>query len=189
VLILRDVLRWQAAEVAELLDSTVASVNSALQRAHATLESVQADDPDLAPQDDRTQALLQQYVAAFESYDVDLLVTLLRDDVAFSMPPFEVWLTGPAEVGRFLLGTGAGCRGSRLLATSANGTAAFGSYKPAGPDAAPGVTHEPWSIQVIEVTDDRISGFHSFLYPELFPAFGLPERLTDSDAPAVDSDA
>src|SRR4051812_20181851 len=171
VLILCEVLKWQATEVAELLDSTVASVNSALQRARATLDAAQLE-PTAAPLDERQRELVARYVDAFQRYDVESLVALLRDDVTFSMPPYELWLQGPVEVGHWLLGQGIGCRGSRLVPTAANGCAAFGSYRPAGPGA-----WEPWSIQVIDVSGDRISAIQSFLYPEWFPFFGLPTRL------------
>jgi len=174
VLILREVLRWQASEVAELLDTTVVSVNSALQRARATLESVSADATRPLAADSDQQELLARYVDAFERYDITSLVSLIREDALFSMPPYALWLEGPLEISRWLLGTGIGCRGSRLLPTSANGCAAFGSYRPAGPGR-----HEPFAIQVIEVSGGRISGFHSFLYPELFAAFGLPSSLED----------
>jgi RNA polymerase sigma-70 factor (ECF subfamily) len=172
VLILRDVLRWQASEVAQLLDTSVASVNSALQRARARLASVDPDSTDPASVDATQQDLLDRYVAAFERYDIATLVTLLHDDVKFSMPPYPLWLRGPREVRRWLLGPGSGCRGSRLVATAANGSAAFGSYRPAGP-----AVHEPFALQVIEVTGTRITGWHNFLGPELFPAFDLPASL------------
>ena len=176
-LILRDVLRWQASEVAELLDTTTASVNSALQRARATLQTVQRDGTSAAVVEPDQEELLRRYVDAFESYDVAALVALLRDDVEFSMPPYDLWLHTPADVAGWLTGTGIGCRGSRLVATSANGCAAFGSYRVAAPDAPEGVTHQPFALQVIEVREGRISGWHNFLYPELFPAFGLPTEL------------
>jgi RNA polymerase sigma-70 factor (ECF subfamily) len=173
VLILREVLRWQASEVAELLDTTVVSVNSALQRARATLASVSMDDTSSLATDSDQQELLARYVDAFERYDITSLVSLIRQDALFSMPPYALWLEGPLEISRWLLGQGSGCRGSRLLPTGgANGSAAFGSYRPAGPGR-----HEPFAIQVIEVSGGGISGFHSFLYPELFPAFGLPPGL------------
>ncbi len=172
VLILREVLRWQAAEVAELLDTTVVSVNSALQRARATMESVAVDGEKLAPVDADQQELLARYVDAFERYDVTSLVALIHEDATFSMPPFALWLRGPVEVGRWLLGQGLGCKDSRLVATSANGCAAFGSYHLVAPGR-----HEPFAIQVIEVSGGGISGFHNFLYPELFAAFGLPPYL------------
>ena len=172
VLILREVLRWQAAEVAELLDTSVASVNSALQRARATLAASNlesAGPTEIAPEQ---QALLARYVEAFERYDISSLVALIHEDATFSMPPYPLWLRGPLEISRWYLGQGIGCRGSRLVPTAANGCAAFGAYKPAGPGV-----HEPFSLQVIEVSDGRISGLHHFLYPEIFPAFGLPTRL------------
>jgi RNA polymerase sigma-70 factor (ECF subfamily) len=172
VLILREVLRWQASEVAELLDTTVASVNSALQRARATLEAadVEAADPTLS--DPRQQQLLARYVDAFERYDISALVALLHDEVKFSMPPYPMWLRGPVDVGRWMLGPGIGCRGSRLVATAANGCAAFGQYRPDGHGG-----HQPWALQVIEFSGERIAGLHNFLKTELFSAFGLPPRL------------
>jgi RNA polymerase sigma-70 factor (ECF subfamily) len=171
VLILREVLRWHAAEVAELLDTTVASVNSALQRARATLaeRDLSGSHPVAADQ----RALLAAYVDAFERYDVAKLITLLHSDVVMSMPPYDFWLRGPAEVSAWLLGTGSGCRGSRLVATTANGGVAFGSYRvdPAG-------GHTPWALQVLEVSGGVITGYHHFLDTAvLFPAFGLPEHL------------
>ncbi|MDQ6726136.1 MAG: sigma-70 family RNA polymerase sigma factor [Actinomycetota bacterium] len=173
VLILREVLRWQASEVAELLDTTVVSVNSALQRARATLDSVSADSTSPLAADSDQQELLARYVDAFERYDITSLVSLLREDALFSMPPYALWLEGPLQISNWLLGQGIGCRGSRLVPTGgANGCAAFGSYRPAGPGR-----HEPFAIQVIEVSDGGITGFHSFLYPELFAAFGLPSHL------------
>jgi len=171
VLILREVLRWQASEVAELLDTSVVSVNSALQRARATLASVDVDPGHTKIDDDQAE-LLDRYVDAFERYDITSLVSLLHEDATFSMPPHPLWLRGPVEVGRWMLGQGIGCRGSRLVATAANGCPAFGSYRPAGPG-----THKPWSIQVLEISGGRICGLHNFLYPELFPAFGLPVIL------------
>ncbi len=172
VLVLRDVLRWRASEVAELLDVSVASVNSALQRARATLSAVKGEPTDSSPSDPQQQDLLARYVSAFERYDIPALVALLGEDAMFSMPPYSLWLRGPLEVSRWLLGEGAVCRGSRLVATSANGCAAFGSYHPTGPGV-----HEPFALQVIEVSGGRISAWHNFLYPELFPVFGLPSRL------------
>ena len=173
VLILREVLRWEAGEVAELLETTVAAVNSALQRARATLASAHIGEvPGPASMDPEHQELLARYVSAFERYDIDALVALLHEDATTSMPPFPLWLRGPVEIGRWFLGQGAGCRGSRLVATSANGCAAFGAYRPSGPG-----THEPFALQVIETSGGRITAIHNFLYPELFAAFGLPPRL------------
>jgi len=176
VLILREVLRWQAAEVADLLDTTVASVNSALQRARATLAArpVDGDGPRGELADPAQAELLARYVAAFERYDIAALVTLLHEDAVMSMPPYYFWLRGPEEMGRWFLGRGIGCRGSRLVATAANGQAAFGSYRP---DPAGGWA--PWAIQVLDVAGGRIVGHHNFLDTDLFAVFGLPPRLDD----------
>src|SRR5439155_26147859 len=171
-LILREVLSWQATEVAELLDSSVASVNSALQRARATLATVDIDESRLHPDDADQQALLARYVDAFERYDVSRLVTLLHEDVIQSMPPYTLWLRGADEVGRWLLGPGSGCRGSRLLATSANGCPAFAQYRSDGQGG-----HTPWALQVLEISGGRVVGFHNFVDPDLFPAFGFPTHL------------
>jgi RNA polymerase sigma-70 factor (ECF subfamily) len=172
VLILREVLRWQASEVAELLDTSVASVNSALQRARATLADCEIDQLDPANIGPEQQVLLEKYVDAFERYDITSLVALLREDVQFSMPPYNMWLQGPDEVAKWLLGTGIGCKGSRLVATAGNGCAAFGSYR----QTRAGL-HEPFALQIVELSGGRISGIHNFLDVELFAAFGLPARL------------
>jgi RNA polymerase sigma-70 factor (ECF subfamily) len=172
VLILREVLRWQATEVAELLDTSVASVNSALQRARATLATRDVEESSVGAVPADQQELLARYVDAFERYDIPALVSLLRDDAIMSMPPYDFWLQGPVEMGRWFLGKGIGCRGSRLLATAANGSAAFGSYRP-----DPQGGHFPWALQVIEVSGDRIVGHHNFLDTNLFAAFGLPAHL------------
>ena len=116
--------------------------------------------------------MLDRYVDAFERYDISSLVSLLRDDVVMSMPPYDFWLSGPVEMGKFFLGKGIGCEGSRLLAVEANGMAAFASYKP-----DPQGGHAPWSIQIIEISGDRIVGHHNFLDTALFAAFGLPAHL------------
>jgi RNA polymerase sigma-70 factor, ECF subfamily len=176
VLILREVLRWKATEVAELLDTSVASVNSALQRARATLGN--SDAYSAKPVTAAQRALVAKYVDAFEKYDIPALVTLLRDDAVMSMPPYPLWLQGPDQVARWMLGHGIGCRGSRLLPTAANGNPAFGQYRPDGDGG-----YSPWALQVIEVSDDRIVGFHNFLNTEIFSAFGLPDHL---DASHVD---
>ncbi len=172
VLILREVLQWQASEVAALLETTVASVNSALQRARATLDGLELVDGDVELEPD-DEELVARYVSAFERYDIDSLVTLLRDDVTFSMPPHALWLCGPLEVHRWMLGPGIGCRGSRLIATRANGCPAFASYKPDGTGAL-----LPWSLQVVELADGRIAAIHNYLNTELFEQFGLPPALT-----------
>ena len=175
VLILREVLRWKADEVAELLETSTASVNSALQRARATIAQVDITEADtFAPMDAEQQALLARFVDAFERYDLDLLTSLLHEDATQSMPPFSLWLRGPDEVRAWWLGPGAGCRGSRLIATSANGTPAFGQYKP-GP--VPG-TLEPWGVHALDVVGGRIVAINTFLDTDrLFPLFGLPPRL------------
>lgn len=177
VLILREVLRWKAHEVAELLDTTVASVNSALQRARSTLAASDIADTDpYDPMDDQQAALLARYVDAFERYDIDSLVALLREDATLSMPPFALWLQGPADIGRWHLGPGIGCRGSRLVPTLANGMPAFGQYRPSGP----GGRHEPWSLQVIESSGGQIVGLNAFLDTQsLFPLFGLEPQIED----------
>jgi RNA polymerase sigma-70 factor, ECF subfamily len=172
VLILREVLRWQAAEVAELLGTSVQSVNSALQRARATMSAREADAQvaDVTTGDQRE--LLARYVDAFERYDITSLVSLLHEDAVMSMPPYDFWLRGPVEMSRFFVGPGAGCRDSRLVATAANGCAAFGAYHPDGLGG-----RGPWAIQVIEVSGDGIVGHHNFVDASLFAAFGLPSRL------------
>ncbi|MGA8112793.1 MAG: sigma-70 family RNA polymerase sigma factor [Actinocatenispora sp.] len=175
VLILREVLNWSAAEVAELLDSSVASVNSALQRARATLGE-QGGVPSPAPLDERQRELLSRYVSAFENYDLTALTALLREDATLSMPPLPLWLTGPTEIRAWMLGTGSGCRGSRLVPVAVNGMAGFGQYRPSGP----GGRHEAWALQVIELSGDRIVGLNNFLDTErLFPLFDLPATLDD----------
>jgi RNA polymerase sigma-70 factor, ECF subfamily len=173
VLVLREVLRWQATEVAELLDTTVASVNSALQRARATLDKLDLDTAHVGAGDaDADQReLLDSYVKAFEAYDMSSLVTLLQDDAQFSMPPFPLWIVGPDDIARFMTTTGAHCEGSKVLVTSANGGPAIAVYHPVEDG------YEPWAIVVLETSDGRISGLHHFLYPELFAEFGLPPRL------------
>jgi RNA polymerase sigma-70 factor (ECF subfamily) len=174
VLILREVLRWQATEVAELLDTSVPSVNSALQRARATLAEQTEESVPAAPVDPAQQELLARYVDAFERYDISQLVTLLHQDAVMSMPPFALWLRGPEEMAKFFVGTGAKCEGSRLLPVLANGMAGFGCY-----NADPAGGHAPWAIQVVEIADGRISAHHNFIGPDLFPLFGLPTHLDD----------
>ncbi|MGH8871282.1 MAG: sigma-70 family RNA polymerase sigma factor [Acidimicrobiia bacterium] len=172
VLILREVLRWKADEVAALLDTTVASVNSALQRARATLAESRPTEADpFRPMDEEQKALLSRYVDAFERYDLDALVALLHDDVVQSMPPYELWLRGHEDIRGWFLGTGIGCRGSVVVpAEPANGLPAFGQYKP-GPEGG----YVPWSLQVLEISRGRIAGLNFFLdTTRLFPLFALP---------------
>jgi RNA polymerase sigma-70 factor, ECF subfamily len=174
VLILREVLQWQATEVAELLETTVASVNSALQRARATLavkDVAAANEPE--PLGEQQRALLARYVDAFERYDMDSLTSLLHEDATWNMPPYELWLQTHLDIRRWCLGPGIGCRGSRLIPTMANGSPAFGQYKPSSDGGL-----EPWSLQVLELSGERISGITFFLdTPAFFPLFGLPPRL------------
>src|SRR3954454_6395325 len=174
VLILREVLRWQASEVAELLDTSVASVNSALQRARATIEDLGLEATDASPKVAGTDEnrLLEEYVKAFEAYDMTALVGLLKEDAAFSMPPWPLWVQGPDQIVAFMNGPGAKCEGSKVLVTRANGGPAFGIYNPAADGTYPG-----WAVVVMEVPDERASGLHHFIYPELFAEFGLPLRL------------
>ncbi len=176
VLILCEVLRWKAAEVAELLETSVASVNSALQRARATLEATNVSAADTSPEVDAADAaMLERYVAAFEDYDMDALTALIHEDAQQSMPPFELWLTGREDILACWVGQGAGCRGSRVIPTrAANGAPAFGQYKP----AENGDGFEPWALQVLEIEDGRVKEFTFFLDTEhVFPLFGLPPHL------------
>ena len=172
-LILCEVLRWQASEVAELLETSVQSVNSALQRARATL-STRELAPEPAELDADARALLDRYVTAFEAYDIDRLTSLIREDATQSMPPYDLWLSGRDDIFAWWFGPGIGCKGSRVLpAGSANGRPAYGQYKP---DPAGG--YEPWALQVIELSGGRIGELTFFLDTErLFPLFGLPSRL------------
>jgi RNA polymerase sigma-70 factor (ECF subfamily) len=174
VLILREVLAWKAAEVAELLDTSVASVNSALQRARATLDAIDLSSTDaFDPADEEQRALLGRYVDAFERYDMDALTSLLHEDATWNMPPYALWLQTHDDVRAWCLGPGIGCEGSRLIPVVANGAPAFGQFKP----GAPGLL-EPWSLQVLEIRDGAIAAVTFFLDTErLFPIFGLPDHL------------
>ncbi len=175
-LILCEVLKWKAKEVAELLDTSVASINSALQRARATLD--QSAIESTSPVSELQQAdreLLARYVDAFQSYDIDALTAVIREDATQSMPPFDMWLNGREDIFTWWYGPGLGCRGSRLLPTVwANGTVAFGQYKP----SESGSGYDPWAVQVVEFEDGRAAEITFFLSTErLFPLFGLPPRL------------
>jgi RNA polymerase sigma-70 factor (ECF subfamily) len=213
VLLLTEVLGWSAAEVAECLDISVAAVNSALQRARATLAARNITSSGPSPREDATEsprhsgtrqqaatarlprhsgtrqhaataglplsdeqsALLDRYVDAFHRYDIDTLVTLLREDATLSMPPYTLWLRGPDAIRSWLLGRGAGCRGSRLVSTRACGSPAFGHYHP---PIEPHGRYTPWGLIVLELDGDRIAGWNSFLDTEtLFPLFELPPSL------------
>ncbi|MCW2527334.1 MAG: polymerase, sigma-24 subunit, subfamily [Pseudonocardiales bacterium] len=170
VLILRDVLRWKASEVAELLDASEVSVNSALQRARAKLseQDLAAAGPDL---NDELQALLGRYVEYFERYDIESLVSLLHEDATQTMPPWPLRLLGSDEIATWLLGPGNGCRGSRLLPLQVNGSPGFAQYR-RSPDGG----YEPFSIQVLEIVDGRIQALNHFVEPQLFAEFGLPHN-------------
>jgi RNA polymerase sigma-70 factor (ECF subfamily) len=180
VLILREVLQWKASEVAELLDTTVASVNSALQRARATLseQNLDASAP-VDEMDDAHRELLDRYAAAFERYDIAALVSLLHEDAVLSMPPYDLWLRGPDQIAQWFVGPGAECAGSRLVALTANGLPAFAQYR-RDPDGG----YAPWAIQVLEISGGRITGFNAFLDTDtLFPMFGLAMRLDAAGEP------
>jgi RNA polymerase sigma-70 factor (ECF subfamily) len=175
VLILCEVLRWKASEVAELLDTSVASVNSALQRARATLEASDLAPGDTSPElAEPDRELLARYVEAFEQYDIEALTSLIQEDALQSMPPFDLWLGGREDILTWWFGPGIGCKGSRVVPTvAANGAPAFGQYKPS-PDGG----YEPWALQVLRLSDGRIVEFTFFLDTDaLFPLFGLPPRL------------
>ena len=179
-LILCEVLRWQAAETADLLGTSVAAVNSALQRARATLAAVQGGTESgesipasAAPAEPGERELLAQYVDAFERYDIDALVKLLADDAVQSMPPYAMWLRGPADIAAWMLGPGAGCAGSRMLPVAANGTMAYGQYR-----ADPEGGHAAWALQFPEIRAGKIVALNAFLgVADLFPSFGLPLHL------------
>jgi RNA polymerase sigma-70 factor (ECF subfamily) len=177
-LLLVEVLGMSAAETAESLEMSVAAVNSAVQRARATLASrngLDCDGADAAEAElsEEQSDLLERYVDAFHRYDVENLVALLREDATLSMPPYTLWLQGPEAIGAWLLGRGIGCRGSRLIATRACGSPAFGQYR-LGADGI----HRPWSLTVLELSGNRIGAWNAFLDTEkLFPLFRLPSEL------------
>jgi RNA polymerase sigma-70 factor, ECF subfamily len=174
-LILCEVLRWQASEVAELLDTSVPAINSALQRARATIAALPAESRPLDVSSGNAD-LLARYVDAFERYDISAFVKLLHEDAVQSMPPYAMWIQGAENIGKWMLLPGpSGCRGSRLLATSANGCPAFAQYRP---DPVGG--YYAFALQVLEISDGRVIGFNSFQDTErIFPAFGFPARLAE----------
>jgi RNA polymerase sigma-70 factor, ECF subfamily len=170
VLLLMEVLGWSAAEVADTLETSIAAVNSALQRARDSLSTRSEESAELSASQ---KEMLDQYVAAFEGYDIDQLVSLLKKDATFSMPPYELWFQGPEAVRTWMLGMGSGCRGSRLLATAACGSAAFGQYR-----VNPNGGHKAWALIVLELSGNQISGVNTFLDTEtVFPHFNLPMEL------------
>ncbi len=174
VLVLCEVLRWQATEVAELLETSVASVNSALQRARATLAQSDAAETTVADLGADDRELLARYVKAFEAYDMEALTSLIEEDAKQSMPPFDLWLRGRDDILTWWFGPGIGCSGSRVVPTiSANGSPAFAQYKPAADGS-----YEAWALQVLEIENGRIAEFTFFLDTEtVFPLFGLPLTL------------
>jgi RNA polymerase sigma-70 factor (ECF subfamily) len=174
VLILCEVLRWQATEVAELLETTVASVNSALQRARATIDARETSTDAAVALDDEDRELLARYVDAFERYDMEALAAVIREDATQSMPPYDLWLRGRDDMFTWWVGPGIACKGSRVLpAGSANGSPAYGQYKP-DPEGG----YAPWALQVVELSDGGIREITFFLETEtLFPLFGLPAHL------------
>jgi RNA polymerase sigma-70 factor (ECF subfamily) len=180
VLLLRDVVRWHATEVAELLGTSDASVNSALQRARSTIAASNLSDTDpVKPMDDAQQELLSRYVDAFERYDMESLTSLIHEDAMQSMPPYELWLRGRDQILTFWQTQGAGCAGSRLVPTVANGRPAFGQYRP----SQTGKGHDPWALQILDFADGRLVELSFFLDTEaLFPLFGLPPHLPPREA-------
>jgi RNA polymerase sigma-70 factor, ECF subfamily len=173
VLILREVLKWKATEVAELLDTTVVSVNSALQRARTTLTEHHVT-ASAAPQpvDEAQQELLARYIDAFERFDIEELVSLLHEDATMQMPPYPLWMRGAGEYRTWLLGPGAGCRGSRLAPIKANGAPAFAQWR-----ADPEGGFSAWSIHVLTLSAGAITAMDFFVDPDLFALFDLPVRL------------
>jgi RNA polymerase sigma-70 factor (ECF subfamily) len=178
VLILCEVLRWKASEVAELLETSVASVNSALQRARATLEASRVEASTTAPSVDAADAeLLARYVDAFQRYDMDALTSLIHEDATQSMPPYDLWLAGRDDILSWWVGPGGTCRNSRMIPTvAANGAPAFGQYRP----VPGGDGYEPWALQVLEIENGKIVELTFFLDTErVFPLFGLPLEYRD----------
>jgi RNA polymerase sigma-70 factor (ECF subfamily) len=175
VLILCEVLHWKASEVAELLETSVAAVNSALQRARSTLDSADVGNASRGSLAEGDHELLNRYVDAFQRYDMEALTDLIHQDATQSMPPYELWLSGREDILRWWVGQGAGCRGSRVIATTtANGSPAFGQYKPSDTGAG----YDPWALQVLEIDGGRIVEFTFFLATDtIFPLFNLPARL------------
>lgn len=173
VLVLREVLDWSAAEVAELLEISVDSVTSALARARSTMRSLDTG-AGARPMGDEDRSLLERYVAAFEAYDVATLVSLLREDAEFSMPPFTFWLQGIVDIEAWWRGPGeAACRDSKVVFTRANGGPAAAVYHAAGDG-----TYLPFALHVFEVQDGRIASICHFLDSSIFPAFDLPAALS-----------
>ncbi|RDL09852.1 RNA polymerase sigma-70 factor (ECF subfamily) [Streptomyces sp. HB202] len=176
-LLLRDVLGFSAREVADLHDCTLASANSALQRARATLADRRdrADELGLPAPGGTQQVLAERYATAFSRYDMEELGLLLHVDATLSLPPYAKWMQGVADIESWLTGPAIGCRGSRLVPTVANGSPAFGQYRP----RTDGTGYEPWALQVLDFCGDRIESITAFRDTAfLFPLFGLPGYLS-----------
>jgi RNA polymerase sigma-70 factor (ECF subfamily) len=170
VLILREVLKWRASEVAELLDTTVVSVNSALQRARTTLAERNVGMAGVPPEIDPAQEeLLARYVDTFERFDIEALVALLHEDVTMQMPPWPFWMRGANEYDTWLRGPGGECRGSRLVRIEANGAPAFAQWR-VDPDGG----YIAWAIHVLTVSEGAITAMDFFVDPALFELFDLP---------------
>ena len=174
VLLLREVLQWRASEVADLLDTSVAGVNSALQRARAQLAAVTPSEDDaVAPLTARQQELLDSYVAAFEVKDVSGIVSLLAADVQWEMPPHRAWYRGRAHVARHLDVRCPGGPGDlRLLPVAANGQPGFALYLRDRSGGGDGV-FRPFALQVLTLGPDEITHVATFLGDALFATFGL----------------
>ena len=170
-LLLTEVLGFSATETADILETSVPSVNSALQRARAAVAI--RDNTEPSELSEKQRLMLGRYVSAFEQYDVDKLVGLMREDVTFSMPPYSLWFQGPAEIRTWMLGLGCGCRGSRLIPTAACGWPAFAQYRP-----NPQGGHDAWALIILELAGERITGVTSFLNTgTIFPRFDFPLNL------------
>jgi RNA polymerase sigma-70 factor (ECF subfamily) len=172
VLLLRDVLRWRAKEVADLLDTTLDAVNAVLRRARATLASYQPQEhePRVSGED---HALLASYIDAFERFDIDALVALLHDEATLSMPPYDLSLRGPASIATWFRSAGAACANARLVPLAVNGAAGFAQYR----RNTDGSAHHAFAIDVIQTSAQRITALYAFLDPTLFALFGLEPTL------------
>lgn len=175
VLVLRDVLQWKAAEVAEALDTSTAAVNSLLQRARAQLDEVgpSQDDPLLPPDSADTQDRLARYIAAFEDYDIDSLVEMFTADAVWEMPPFDGWYRGPDAIAALIHHQcpAGGPGDMRLIPLVANGQPAAAMYMRNGD------THLPFQLHVVDLTGHGVSHVVAFLDAALFAKFGLPAAL------------
>jgi RNA polymerase sigma-70 factor (ECF subfamily) len=176
-LLYTEVLGFSAAEAASALDMSLPALNSALQRARATLAEQDAERARVELSAAQAE-LVDRYCAAFERYDIDALTSLLHRDATLSMPPYTLWLRGHDAIRTWLLGRGAGCRGSRLVRTSACGAPAFLQYRRASHDGSSTPGYTAWAVVVLDVRGDGVAGMTSYLDVEtVFPRFGAPLRL------------